>query len=741
MKLHYFGTLIFYCLTLALEAQNQWFLVMREDNYPQNYQFTADFPADYIRTEWRKGNRITNMSYGNGKWMIVVSGNTKYGTQTYKLSPTYPGDWISEKWDEGYAITHVGFGNNQWAVVMSTGSNLHGNSWATRSYFPENFIKTKWDEGRDIVHLTYGNGEWAVVLSKGTGFLNQKYLQSKAYPNDWVKSQYQKGYNITAVAYGDDMWTVIMSQLPEGQRPETCGVRTQFPEQFIKEEWNNGKRIAVLQSDYHFDNSSQYNDWYEKGNQAYQSGTYEEAVRYYTKAIELQPNNSEAYNSRGWSKYLLRQYQGAILDASKSLQIQPKHYTYHTRGAAHLELGNYTQAIQDLSKAIALHDEEVLYFSDRAKAYVLHGLYEKAIDDYEYAIQINPRESRKYQAKIAELRGKITVNQAPEITWDYPNRQTSSSASSTIDIKACISSTAPILDYKIDVNGQTYTARGFEVVGVCDKNIDQKVQLKSGQNRIKIVVKTNNHTIISEERIVQYAGQKSGNYHALLIATQNYEDERINDLENPLRDASNLKNILTSNYTFYDNDITFLKNPKKNDILDALMNLQQNLAEDDHLLIFYAGHGTLQNNVGYWLPADADKSNRLKWFSNSELSDYVRGMKSRHTLVITDACFSGSIVTGLSRDLNTVACQAMEKLPSRRAMSSGALSTVPDESVFMKYLLKKLRDNPESCLSAEELYVMLKKAVIYNSPNQQVPQFGVLPFTGDEGGNFIFKRK
>jgi hypothetical protein len=83
----------------------------------------------------------------------------------------------------------------------------------------------------------------------------------------------------------------------------------------------------------------------------------------------------------------------------------------------------------------------------------------------------------------------------------------------------------------------------------------------------------------------------------------------------------------------------------------------------------------------------------------------------------------------------------MEKIPSRRAMTSGANTVVPDNSVFFEYLIKKLKENNSSCLSAETLYSKVKPAVIYNSPNNHIPQFGVMPQTGDEGGNFIFRRR
>jgi hypothetical protein len=184
-----------------------------------------------------------------------------------------------------------------------------------------------------------------------------------------------------------------------------------------------------------------------------------------------------------------------------------------------------------------------------------------------------------------------------------------------------------------------------------------------------------------------------------------------------------------------------LADPTKDEIIDKLAYLQERLGEKDNLLIFYAGHGIVKNEVGYWLPADANKETRSTWFSNAELRDYVNGMKSKHVLIVADACFSGSILSGSYRDVTDFACQQMGQIPSRRAMTSGANTVVPDDSVFFKYLLKRLEDNTAECFTAEDLYSKVKPAVINNSPNQQIPQFGVLPQAGDEGGNFIFKRK
>ena len=50
-------------------------------------------------------------------------------------------------------------------------------------------------------------------------------------------------------------------------------------------------------------------------------------------------------------------------------------------------------------------------------------------------------------------------------------------------------------------------------------------------------------------------------YHALLIAVEEYEDKAINSLNEPLKDANKLKEILLKKYTFDVADIEILKNP------------------------------------------------------------------------------------------------------------------------------------------------------------------------------------
>lgn len=232
-------------------------------------------------------------------------------------------------------------------------------------------------------------------------------------------------------------------------------------------------------------------------------------------------------------------------------------------------------------------------------------------------------------------------------------------------------------------------------------------------------------------------------YYALVIAVEDYADSKIQDLDNPISDAAGLAEILNTNYTFDKEDIRLLKNPNRAEIIEAFDKLALDIEERDNLFIFYAGHGIWDERLkqGFWLPSDASLNSKAQWLSNSTLRDYISGIKSKHTLLVTDACFSGSIFKERAIFTNSRAILEMYKLPSRKAMTSGALKTVPDKSVFIQYLNRNLANNQAPLLSAEQLFQSFKVAVINNSPNGQVPQYGPIGQAGDEGGDFIFLRR
>ncbi len=239
-------------------------------------------------------------------------------------------------------------------------------------------------------------------------------------------------------------------------------------------------------------------------------------------------------------------------------------------------------------------------------------------------------------------------------------------------------------------------------------------------------------------------------YYALIIGIDDYQfnEDDLVDLGQPVADATSLRKTLIESYTFEPENIIFLKNATRSKIINALEAISATITEKDNLLVFYAGHGVWDEKleIGYWLPSDATMLSKANWLSNSRVRDYISGIKTKHTLLITDACFSGSIFktrsVELSAEENTLQVEGFVKvyrLPSRKAMTSGTLTTVPDQSTFMRYLIRRLKENQKNYISARQVFTQVETAVINNSTN--VPQYGTIQNAGDEGGDFIFIRK
>lgn len=240
-----------------------------------------------------------------------------------------------------------------------------------------------------------------------------------------------------------------------------------------------------------------------------------------------------------------------------------------------------------------------------------------------------------------------------------------------------------------------------------------------------------------------------GDYYALIIGIDKYHGQWP-QLTNAVHDAQTVEKTLRDDYKF-DHFVT-LYNEKatRDNIANELEWLMENVKEDDNVLIYYSGHGEYNAlmDEGFWVPVDALSSKPVTLLSNNNLQAYMKGIQSKHTLLISDACFSGDIFRGGAvqkefedtpryyRDVNSRV--------SRKAITSGGIEPVMDggsdgHSIFAYYLLQTLTNNQKSYFDATELFSELRIPVVNNS--EQRPEFHPIKNTGDAGGQFIFRRK
>lgn len=231
-----------------------------------------------------------------------------------------------------------------------------------------------------------------------------------------------------------------------------------------------------------------------------------------------------------------------------------------------------------------------------------------------------------------------------------------------------------------------------------------------------------------------------GKFYALIIANGNYISSEIPALRRPLMDAKSLKEILVSRYTFNNEDIYTLYDMPRDNLIITLDEIQKKITLEDNLLIYYAGHGKMDEGagIGYWLLSDAVLSSKVDWFSNSTLTDYIKAIKAKHIFLVADACYAGSIFYSRgAMDIAPPAVADLYKNKSRTAMTSGGTTEVNDESKFSEILLELLRNNSDQYLSSSQLFRAIERPVM-TSGSRTAPRYGIIQGVNDMQGDFIF---
>ncbi len=152
-----------------------------------------------------------------------------------------------------------------------------------------------------------------------------------------------------------------------------------------------------------------------RGNVYYSKGDYDRAIADYTKAVELDPKDAVTHNNRGVAYYVKRDYDHAIADYTKAVELDPKFaVAYSNRGGAYYDKGDYDHAIADHNKAIALNPKYGAAYLRRGTAYYKKGDYDRAIADLTRHFELggNTPAAFRTRAEAYEKTGKKALADA-----------------------------------------------------------------------------------------------------------------------------------------------------------------------------------------------------------------------------------------------------------------------------------------------------------------------------------------
>jgi len=234
-----------------------------------------------------------------------------------------------------------------------------------------------------------------------------------------------------------------------------------------------------------------------------------------------------------------------------------------------------------------------------------------------------------------------------------------------------------------------------------------------------------------------------GEYYALVIGNDNYQDQDLKPLKNAINDANAVAELLRSEYGF---KVDILTDASREETLKAFSKIRKLASKKDNVLIYYAGHGWSNEATddGFWLPVDSSMDNEVNWIPNTDIIRSVRRMDAKHVIVVADSCFSGTLTRGVSivkKETNFI-----EKIVNKKArtvLTSGGLEPVTDggslgHSIFASAFLSILSEN-QGVLDGSNLFNLLREKVVINS--DQTPEYSGIRKTGHDGGDFLFVRQ
>ena len=174
--------------------------------------------------------------------------------------------------------------------------------------------------------------------------------------------------------------------------------------------------------------------YFKWGNVKFDLRNYQGAIADYTKSLQLDPNSDGAHYNRGSAKTKLGQYASAISDFDMTIQLKPDYAeAYNNRGLVKGKLGQYAAAITDYDKAIRLKPDLAIAYTNRGGENSKIGQYTAAIADCDKAIRLKPdlpeaynnrgvakRELGQHAAAIADY--DMAIRLKPDYAEAYNNR-------------------------------------------------------------------------------------------------------------------------------------------------------------------------------------------------------------------------------------------------------------------------------------------------------------------------------
>lgn len=171
-----------------------------------------------------------------------------------------------------------------------------------------------------------------------------------------------------------------------------------------------------------------------------QTGEHDQAIRFYSAAMDMDPNYSEYYNERGNLHLKLGRLEEAELDYRRAIDLSPPYFeVWSNLGHCYRLMGRMEEALAAYSRSLDLHPGQPGAHLGRSQALEALGRTSEAIEGYSTTLTLDPNSWQAYAARAVlfyeqgRMAASLTdldsaISLAPDEADLYQNRATALSS-------------------------------------------------------------------------------------------------------------------------------------------------------------------------------------------------------------------------------------------------------------------------------------------------------------------------
>lgn len=231
---------------------------------------------------------------------------------------------------------------------------------------------------------------------------------------------------------------------------------------------------------------------------------------------------------------------------------------------------------------------------------------------------------------------------------------------------------------------------------------------------------------------------KNNNMFAIIFSVENYLEDDISKVDYALNDGNKFKEYCVKTLGIPEHNIHIRTDATRNQIRSEIKwakNISDAYGQDANLIVYYSGHGMPDERThkAYILPSDGIANDPESGYALSKLYEELGDMNFNYTLVLLDACFSGTKRNGemLTASKGVAIKPTHDELSGNvvvLAATQGEETAYPDDEnqhgLFTYYTLKKIKDTKGNISIgelAEDVSKNVKRASVVRNSKMQTP--------------------